>query len=80
MRSHGIGTGAGPETMKAIVRRLEHLERHRALVTVDYDAGAVLLQRINAIAERMRAGGNWPPEPRPTVEQVQERLNAIVAA
>lgn len=64
--------------MKAIIRRLEQLERHQALVTVDYDARVVLLQRINAIAERMRAGGNWPPEPRPTVEEVRQRLNAIL--
>jgi hypothetical protein len=66
--------------MKAIVRRLEHLERYRALVAaVGYDARAVLLVRLTAIADRMRASGNWPPEPRPTAEQVRQRLMQALA-
>ena len=67
--------------MKAIVRRLEHLERHRALVApAGLDARAILMERITAVAERLRAGGNWPPEPRLTVEQVQARLNTVFAS
>ena len=65
--------------MKAIIRRLEHLERHRALITVDYDGRAVLLARLNVIAERMRAGGNCPPDPRPTLDEVKQRLAAATA-
>ena len=66
--------------MKAIVRRLEHLERHRSLVTVTYDARAVLLSRLNAIAERMRPSPYWPPDPRPTAEEVKQRLAERVAS
>ena len=67
--------------MKAIVRRLEHLERYRALVApVGYDARAVLLARLNAIAERMRPSPSWPPDPRPTVEEVKQRLAERVAS
>ena len=66
--------------MKAIVRRLEHLERYRALLApVGYDARAVLLARLNGIAERMRASEKWPPEPRPTMEQVRQCLMQALA-
>jgi len=66
--------------MKAIVRRLEHVERYRALVApVGYDARAVLLVRLTAIAERLRAGRKWPPEPGPTMEQVRQRLMQALA-
>jgi hypothetical protein len=66
--------------MKAIVRRLDLLEQHRALLApVGYDARAVLLVRLNAMTERMRAGGKWPPEPRPTVEQVRQRVMQALA-
>ena len=67
--------------MKAIERRLDLLERHRALLApVGYDARAVLLVRLNAMTERMRAGGKWPPDPRPTAEEVKQRLAARVAS
>ena len=66
--------------MKAIVRRLEQLERYRALLApVGSDARAVLLARLHGIAERMRAGGKWPPEPRPTMEQVRQRVMQALA-
>jgi hypothetical protein len=61
--------------MKAIVRRPEHLERYRVLVApVGDDARTVLLARLNAIADRMRASPYWPPDPRPTLEEVKQRL------
>jgi len=66
--------------MKAIVRRLEHVERYRALVApVGYDARAVLSVRLTAIANRMRASPCWPPDPRPTLEEVKQRLAERVA-
>ena len=40
--------------MRTILKRLKHLERRRELVTVNYEARAILLTRLNAIAERMR--------------------------
>ena len=70
-----------PEMMKAIERRLDLLERHRALLApVGYDAGAVLLVRLTAIADRMRASPYWPPDPLPTVEEVKQRLAERVAS
>jgi hypothetical protein len=65
--------------MRTILKRLKHLERRREIVTVNYDVRAVLFARLNAIAERMRPSPYWPPEPRPTVEQVRQRLMQALA-
>ena len=66
--------------MRAILKRLKHLERRRELETVNYDARAVLLARLNAIAERMRASPYWPPDPQPTAEELKRRLAERVAS
>ena len=61
--------------MRAIIRRLEHLERYRKLVApAGYDARAALLARLNAISDRMRTSPYWPPDPLPTIEEVKQRL------
>ena len=61
--------------MRAIIRRLEHLERYRELVApVGCDARAVLVARLNAIADRRSTSPCWPPDARPTVEEVKQRL------
>ena len=66
--------------MKTILRRLEHLERRQELIApVGYDARAIMMEKIEAIAERMQAGGNWPPEPPPTIDEVKQRLAAATA-
>src|SRR5690348_16828508 len=70
---------ADRDDMRKILRRLEQLERHLALVTVGYDARAVLLVRLTAIAERMRPSPYSLPDPRPTVEQVRRRLMQALA-
>ena len=43
------------------------------------DARAALMEKLNGVAERLRAGGNWPPEPRPTVEEMKQRIKELFA-
>ena len=62
--------------MKAILKRLEDLERRRQTSPSNHDAHVILMGRLNAIAERMRASKDWPPEPRPTLEEVKQRFAA----
>jgi hypothetical protein len=66
--------------MKTIIKRLEHLEHaHRTQIAANTrGVRAVLMEKLNGVAERLRAGGNWPPEPRPTVEEVKQRIREFV--
>jgi hypothetical protein len=68
--------------MKTIIKRLEYLEhtrRAQIAATTTFDARSILLGKLNRMAERLRAGPNWPPEPRPTVEEVKQRLQGLFA-
>jgi hypothetical protein len=67
--------------MKAIIKRLELLEHASQTQSAasTYDVRAVLMEKLNGVAERQRAGGNWPPEPRPTVEEVKQRIKELFA-
>jgi hypothetical protein len=65
--------------MKTIIKRLVHLEEARRTnleTTSSYDGRALLEANLNRIAARMRASGNWPPEPRVTVEEMKLRLDS----
>jgi hypothetical protein len=67
--------------MKTIIKRLEHLEhaRQTQMAARSVDARALLMEKLNGVAERMRAGGNRPPEPRPTVEEVKQHIKESFA-
>ena len=67
--------------MKTIIKRLEFLEHARQTQSAvsPYDVRAVLMEKLNGVAERLRAGGNWPPEPRPTVEEMKQRIKELFA-
>ncbi len=70
------------EDMKTIIKRLVHLEEARRThlkTTSSYGARALLEANLNRIATRMRASGNWPPEPRVTVEEMKLRLAELFA-
>src|SRR5437879_751882 len=66
--------------MKTIVKRLEHLEharRTQIAAASTFDARSMLLEKLNGAAVRLRAGGNWPPEPRPTVEEMKPKAHCV---
>ncbi len=67
--------------MKTIIKRLELLEhaRQTQIAASTRNVRAVLMEKLNGVAERLRAGRNWPPEPRPTVEEVKQRINELFA-
>jgi hypothetical protein len=67
--------------MRSTTKRLEHLEKlHRThFEEQSIDAARLLTERLDLLAARMKANGCWPPEPRPTVEEMKERLKALFA-
>jgi hypothetical protein len=68
--------------MRTILKRLEDLERvHKTQMATHstYDARAQLKERLDLMAARMRAGGNSPPEPRLTAEEIKQRINELLA-
>jgi hypothetical protein len=67
--------------MRPTTRRLEQLERaRRTLLAVTNPSGAtaILLERVNRVAERLRTDPDWPPWPIPTVEEVRKLLQATL--
>ena len=66
---------------KTIHKRLAaELERRRQLAyPSNYDPREELMQKLNAMAERIRASPDWPPDPMPTVEEVKQHLHEILA-
>ena len=75
-RSEMIG-----RTLTRRLKQLEHLEQVRRTQIAAESTGARerIMADLNRIAERMKAGGNWPPEPQPTAEEVERRILAIFA-
>jgi hypothetical protein len=67
--------------MRSTTKRLEHLEKlHRTHFEEQrIDAERLLTERLDLVAAKMRASGYWPPEPRPTVEEMKEHLKALFA-
>jgi hypothetical protein len=68
--------------MRTILERLEDLENVRKTQLAArsiYDVRSLLKDRLNRMAARMRAGGNWPPESRLTVKEVKQRINELFA-
>jgi hypothetical protein len=67
--------------MRSTTKRLERLEGlHRARFDEQsIDATALLMERLDLIAAKMRASGSWPPEPRPTVEEMKEHFKELFA-
>ena len=67
--------------MRSTTKRLEYLEGlHRTRFEAQsINAKALLTERLDLVAAKMRASGSWPPEPRPTVEEMKERLRELFA-
>ena len=66
---------------KAIQKRLADLERRRQLAyPSNYDPREELMQKLNAMAERMRASPDWPPDDMPTAEEVERSIHELLAA
>src|SRR5580658_7126961 len=78
--------GDQPRTIESVVRtilkRLEDLESayQTQIAARDiYDARALLKERVDRMAARMRLGGDWLPVPHLTVEEVKQRVKAVFA-
>jgi hypothetical protein len=67
--------------MRTTLKRLEYLEHaRRTLVAIagPSDARERLRENVERIAERLRTGGDWPPEHLPTAEEVKIQLRATL--
>jgi hypothetical protein len=67
--------------MRPVIKRLEQLESARRTLLADKNpsgAKVMLIDRINRLAERSRASGDWPSWPIPRVEEAQILLGATL--
>lgn len=68
-------------SVKTIYKRLADLERRRQLAyPSNYDPREELMQKLNAIGERMRASPEWPPDDMPTAEEVERSIHELLAS
>jgi hypothetical protein len=68
--------------MKTIMKRLEYLEnaRRTQIAAQGVDSRALLMEKLNGVAERLRADLNWVSAPRPTLEELKRRIQEFFAA
>lgn len=67
--------------MKTVLRRLQ-LEQHRSESLAASDntgARERLMERLNSMSDRLRGDPNWEALPKPTVEEVRQRLQEALA-
>jgi hypothetical protein len=67
--------------MRSTTRRLEYLEQARRTLPVvagTSDARERIRENLKRIGERLRSGGNWPPEHLPRAEEVKIRLRGTL--
>jgi hypothetical protein len=72
-----------PEALvKTILRRLQQLEQRRSESLAANDVSGArerFLARINGMAERLSGDPNWEAMPKPSVEEVRQRLREALS-
>jgi hypothetical protein len=68
--------------VKTILRRLQQLEQHNSESLLANDASGACertLEKINAMADPRRGDPNWEALPKPTADEVLQRVQEAVA-